>query len=75
MRPEQQVTVYRFRRPDGVAPRYMWGTLDAIAQLDGCAPDMSTARRVHRKLLEAGFLFEQVHSLFISIEETKGEGA
>ena len=75
MKPEQQVIVYRFQRPDGVAPRHMWGTLDAIAQLDGCAPVMATARRVHRKLLEAGFLFEQVPSLFIHIEETKGEGA
>ena len=69
MRPEQQVTVYRFQRPDGVAPRHMWGTLDAIAQLDRCAPLMSSARRVHRKLLEAGFLFEQVPSLFIHIDD------
>lgn len=75
MRPEQQVVVYQFERHDGVAPRHMWGTLDAIAQLDGCAPVMASARRVHRKLLEAGFLFEQVPSLFIAIEETKGEGA
>jgi hypothetical protein len=74
MRAEQQVTVYRFQRQDGVAPRHMWGTLDAIAQLDGCAPLMESARAVHRKLLEAGFLFEQVPSLFIAIEETKGEG-
>lgn len=72
MRPEQQVIVYRFQRPDGVAPRHMWGTLEAIAQLDGCAPLMDSARHVHHKLIEAGFLFEQVHSLFISIEETKG---
>jgi hypothetical protein len=33
---------------------------------------MDSARHVHHKLIEAGFLFEQVHSLFISIEETKG---
>ena len=73
MRPDQKVTVYRLRRiAEGrdVSPKHMWGTREAIASLHGCIPDESTAREVHRKLLDShGFLFEHTPSTFSDIDE------
>ncbi len=51
------------------SPRHMWGTADAIATLRHCTLLPGTVRRVHRKLLEGGFLFEQVDSAYVAIEE------
>jgi hypothetical protein len=66
------VKVYLFARHDGVreiAPRHMWGTLEAIAGLHGCAPNLESAREVDASLLEHGFLFGDTHSVAIHIDE------
>ena len=66
------VTIYRFERHDGgraISPQRMWGTLEAIATLQGCAPVMQSARTVHRKLLEDGFYFEQTPTAYRTIDE------
>ena len=71
MTEEKKVAVYRFRKIDAgreIAPRHMWGTPDAIAALGG-EPLRETERLVHRKLLEAGFFFEQAPANYIDIEE------
>lgn len=52
------------------SPRHMWGTAEAIAGLKHCVLLPGTLRHVHRKLLEGGFLFEQVDSAYVEIEET-----
>jgi hypothetical protein len=70
---ENKVTVYRFRKVEGgreISPQHMWGTAEAIAEL-GAQPIEETARTVHRKLLEAGFFFEQAAGNYISIEEDR----
>lgn len=73
MRSDQKVTVYRFVRGtqgQGGSPRHMWGTREAIATLDGCVPVESSAREVHRKLLDPhGFLFEHTASTFSELDE------
>ena len=56
----KKVTVYRFRKVDVghvLSPRYMAGTLQAIAEL-GAEPIEQTARLVEAKLLEGGFFYE-----------------
>ena len=68
---EKKVTVYRFRKLEGgheISPRHMWGTPDAIAAL-GAEALLETERLVHRKLIEAGFFFEQAPANYIAIEE------
>ena len=73
MTEENKVTVYRFRKLEAgreISPQHMWGTLEAIAEL-GAQPIEETARPVHRKLLEAGFFFEQAAGNYISIEEDR----
>lgn len=53
-----KVPVYLYKRRDGVPdPERKWGTLDAIFNLEGCAPITRSARRVDPDLLdEDGFL-------------------
>lgn len=54
----RQVSVYRYRSRWPV-PEFLpaWGTLDAIAMIDGCIPMRPTRRRVDASLLDAeGFL-------------------
>jgi len=74
MRPDQKVTVYRLKSVGPgreIRPRHMWGTREAIASLPDCVPDESSARVVHRKLLDPhGFLFEHTPSVFSEIDET-----
>ncbi|HET9651461.1 MAG TPA: hypothetical protein VFP36_04695 [Usitatibacter sp.] len=66
------VTVYRFSRlvpgVRDVSPMYMWGTPEAIAALD-CEPLLWTARCVNRSLLEGGFYYEHVPSVFEKLDE------
>ena len=73
MRPDQKVTVFRLVRvAEGrdISPKHMWGTREAIATLRDCAPDESSAREVHWKLLDShGFLFEHTPSIFSDIDE------
>lgn len=54
----RQVAVYRYH-PRWPVPEYLpaWGTLDAIAMIDGCIPLLPTGRRVDASLLDSdGFL-------------------
>ena len=70
------VTVYHFtcEIPGHiVAPRYMAGTLDAIASLANCTPIMASARVVDAKLLEHGFYFEHAPFNFLPIEDPRFE--
>ncbi len=73
MADSDKVDVYLFRWTGGegraYAPLHMWGTPEAIAALRGCTPVPESARKVHPKLLEGGFFFEQVDSSFVEIEE------
>ena len=71
MSAQNMVLVYRFRQTtiQTSSPRHMWGTLEAIASLGGCEPLMDTARRVHGKLLEDGFLYEHTATTYRSLDE------
>ena len=72
MNEDHNVTVYRFARiVNGLhlCPAHMWGTIEAISGLDRCTPLLETARRIHRKLLEGGFFYEQTPTAFHYIEE------
>ena len=69
-----KVTVYNFTcEVPGhiVAPKYMAGTLEAIASLAGCTPIMASARIIDAKLLEHGFFFEHVPYNFTPIEDPR----
>jgi hypothetical protein len=69
-----KVTVYNFtcEIPGHiVAPKYMAGTLEAIASLQNCTPIMASARVVDAKLLEHGFFFEHVPFNFMPIEDPR----
>ena len=78
MRPDQKVTVYRLLYVIAgrqISPRHMWGTREAIASLRDCMPDESSARDVHRKLLDPhGFLFEHTPSTYSEIDEPPSSG-
>ena len=54
-----------------VAPKYMAGTLEAIASLGNCTPIMGSARIIEAKLLEHGFYFEHTPHNFVSIEDPR----
>jgi hypothetical protein len=58
MQTAHKVAIYLYRRKDPVAGTdAQWGTLDAIAKLDGCDPITRSARRVDPALLDPeGFL-------------------
>jgi hypothetical protein len=65
-------TVYLFVLKEGgreIAPRHMWGTLEAIGTLPGCAPIMESAREVATDSLEHGFLFRGPDTVSIHIDE------
>lgn len=69
-----KVTVYNFtcEIPGHiVAPKYMAGTLEAIATLANCTPIMGSARIVDAKLLEHGFYFEHAPYNFVPIEDPR----
>jgi hypothetical protein len=69
-----KVTVYHFtcEIPGHiVAPKYMAGTLEAIASLTNCTPVMASARVVDAKLLEHGFYFEHVPYNFRPIDDPR----
>jgi hypothetical protein len=69
-----KVTVYHFtcEIPGHiVAPKYMAGTLEAIAALINCTPIIASARVVDAKLLEHGFYFEHVPCNFVPIEDPR----
>lgn len=71
MTEDKKVAVYRFRKVEGgreISPQHMWGTPEAIGDLGG-EPIRESERLVHRKLLEAGFFFEQAPANYIDIEE------
>ena len=71
-----KVTVYNFtcEIPGHiVAPKYMAGTLEAIATLPNCSPIMGSARIVDAKLLEHGFYFEHAPFNFQPIEDPRFE--
>lgn len=56
--------VYRFTKECGgqtLAPRYMAGTLEAIAEL-GATPLMDSAIEVQAKLLDGGFYYQHTPS-------------
>lgn len=66
------VKVYLFVTRDDIreiAPRYMWGTLDAIAGLHDCKPVLESAREVDAGILENGFLFGDACGVQIHIDE------
>jgi len=72
-----KVTVYNFtcEIPGHiVAPKYMAGTLEAIAGLGNCTPIMASARIVDAKLLEHGFYFEHAPYNFVPIEDPRFDG-
>ena len=67
----KKVTVYRFVRATerhALSPKYMAGTLEAIAEL-GAQPIMDSARIIEAKLLEHGFYYEHTPSIMESIEQ------
>jgi hypothetical protein len=71
-----KVTVYNFtcEIPGHiVAPKYMAGTLEAIASLANCTPILASARVVEAKLLEHGFYFEHAPFNFVPIEDPRFE--
>ena len=59
--------VYRFRYPSAwepVSPERMWGTLEAIASLEGCEPMIETRREVLEiKLDRHGFFFDMADAV------------
>jgi hypothetical protein len=71
MSAQNMVLVYRFRHTtvQTASPQHMWGTVEAIASLRGCEPLVDTARRVHSKLLEDGFLYEHTATTYLSLDE------
>jgi hypothetical protein len=72
MTQDKMVTVYLFSRIENgreIAPRHMWGTLEAIATLADCAPVMESARAVSEAALENGFLFRRPDTVSIHIDE------
>jgi hypothetical protein len=69
-----KVTVYHFTCEipgHVVAPKYMAGTLEAIAGLENCKPIMTSARVVESALLEHGFYFEHAPYNFRPIEDPR----
>ena len=71
-----KVTVYHFTCEipgHVVAPKYMAGTLEAIATLTNCTPIMASARVIDARLLESGFYFEHVPYNFMPIEDPRFE--
>ncbi len=72
MAQEPMVLVYRFRREEPgakLSPQHMWGTMEAIAQLPDCVPILDSEREVLEKLLDNGFYFEHVPTVYKDIEE------